>query len=92
MRGNRNVGGGPSGGGGGETKSPKERYDLIFLSISPEPEHDVVKTASRSWSLKKNMPVYQIYTGQFEKIITAIFTMSSKIPLQQNAKSINIIL
>jgi hypothetical protein len=31
MRGNRNVGGCPSGGGGGETKSPKERYDLFFL-------------------------------------------------------------
>jgi hypothetical protein len=37
MKGNRNVGGCPSGGGGGETKSPKERYDLIFLSISTEP-------------------------------------------------------
>jgi hypothetical protein len=31
MRGNRNAGGCPSGGGAGETKSPKERYDLIFL-------------------------------------------------------------
>jgi hypothetical protein len=38
MKGNRNVGGCPSGRGGGETKSPKERYDLIFLSISPEPK------------------------------------------------------
>jgi hypothetical protein len=36
MRGNRNVGGCPSGGGGGETKNPQERYDLIFLSISTE--------------------------------------------------------
>ena len=31
MRGNRNVGGCPSAGGVGETKSPQERYDLIFL-------------------------------------------------------------
>ena len=31
MRGNRTVGGCPNGGGGGETKSPKERYNLIFL-------------------------------------------------------------
>jgi hypothetical protein len=38
MRGNRNVGGYLSGGGGGETKRPKERYDLIFLSISTEPK------------------------------------------------------
>jgi hypothetical protein len=38
MRGNRNVGGCPSGGGGGENQSPKERYDLFFLSISPEPK------------------------------------------------------
>jgi hypothetical protein len=32
MRGNRNAGGCPSGGGTGETKRPKERYDLIFLN------------------------------------------------------------
>ena len=38
MKGNRNVGGCPRGGGGGETKSPQERYDLIVLSISTEPE------------------------------------------------------
>jgi len=31
MRGNHTVGGCPSGGGGGETKSPQERYNLIFL-------------------------------------------------------------
>jgi hypothetical protein len=37
MRGNRDMGGCPSSGGGGETKSPKERYDLFFLSISTEP-------------------------------------------------------
>ena len=40
MRGNRNVGGCPSGGGGGDTKSPKERYDSIFLSISTEHKKD----------------------------------------------------
>jgi hypothetical protein len=39
MRGNRNVGGCPSGGGGGETKSPQKRYNLIFLSISTEPNN-----------------------------------------------------
>jgi hypothetical protein len=38
MRGNRNVGGCPGGGGGGETKSSQELYDLIFLSISTEPK------------------------------------------------------
>jgi hypothetical protein len=37
MRDNHNVGGGPSGGGVGENKSPKERYDLFFLSISTQP-------------------------------------------------------
>jgi len=31
MRGNRNVGGCPGTGGAGETKSPQERYDVIFL-------------------------------------------------------------
>jgi hypothetical protein len=30
-------GGCPSGGGGGETKSLQERYDLFFMSISTEP-------------------------------------------------------
>lgn len=38
MRGNRNMGGCPGAGGAGETKSPQERYDLIFLSISTEPQ------------------------------------------------------
>lgn len=30
MRGNRNAGGSPSSGRGGETKSPQERYDFNF--------------------------------------------------------------
>jgi hypothetical protein len=52
MRGNRNVGGCPSGGGGGETKSPQECYDLIFLSISTEPNHDYHQNKKNSIAKK----------------------------------------
>lgn len=36
MRGNRYGGGPPNCGGGGETKSPQERYDVIFSGIFSE--------------------------------------------------------
>jgi hypothetical protein len=46
MRGNRNVDGCLSGGGECETKISKERYDLIFMSISPAPNNQKFFTFS----------------------------------------------
>jgi hypothetical protein len=61
MKGIRNVVGCPSGGGGGETKSPKERYDLIFLSIFTEPKNRYFKkTADRqNTTSEANIPAFK---------------------------------
>jgi hypothetical protein len=54
MRGNRNAGGCPSDGGMGETKSPIERYDLMFLKhFYREPVYQVHLT-------KKSLDIFFI--------------------------------